>query len=233
MVLTQSWWGLMARNRGGQHQRRPRLSLMGLAATTILIRSLSLKPTDWPLYLHEPSSCSTRSAHTSQHLAVWAKSYNTGDLGQSVAHAGGSCSKAGPLFTYSFQPQPHGLPLFLHYSVFFFFIFSVWINTFSVFLLLSLLFIWPSWPPTLLLIQTLLSYPGNENRVWEERGGRVAGGTGSRGGERGINFPLRHPASWPGGEREAGQQPTRPEGCCSGQSQGMNTGTSPFRNVHP
>lgn len=59
MVLTQSWWGLMARNCGGQHQRRPRLSLMGLAASTILIRSLSLKPTDWPLYLHEPSSCGT------------------------------------------------------------------------------------------------------------------------------------------------------------------------------
>lgn len=49
----------MARNCGGQHQRRPRLSLMGLAASTILIRSLSLKLTDWPLYLHEPSSCST------------------------------------------------------------------------------------------------------------------------------------------------------------------------------
>lgn len=32
---------------------------MGLAASTILIRSLSLKPTDWPLYLHEPSSCGT------------------------------------------------------------------------------------------------------------------------------------------------------------------------------
>lgn len=48
----------MARNRGGQHQRRPRLSLMGLAASTILIRSLSLKLTDWPLYLHEPSSYS-------------------------------------------------------------------------------------------------------------------------------------------------------------------------------
>lgn len=47
----------MARNRGGQHQRRPGLSLMGLAAGTILIRSLSLKPADWPLYLHEPSSC--------------------------------------------------------------------------------------------------------------------------------------------------------------------------------
>lgn len=59
MVLTQSWWGLMARNCGGQHQRRPGLSLMGLAANTILIRSLSLKLTDWPLYLHEPSSCGT------------------------------------------------------------------------------------------------------------------------------------------------------------------------------
>lgn len=44
------------RNCGGQHQRRPGLSLMGLAACTILISSLSLKQTDWPLYLHEPSS---------------------------------------------------------------------------------------------------------------------------------------------------------------------------------
>uniref|UniRef100_A0A3Q1F5P0 Centlein, centrosomal protein n=1 Tax=Acanthochromis polyacanthus TaxID=80966 RepID=A0A3Q1F5P0_9TELE len=58
MVLTQSWWGLMVRNRGGQHQRRPRLSVMGLVASTILIRSLSLKLTDWPLHLHESSSCS-------------------------------------------------------------------------------------------------------------------------------------------------------------------------------
>lgn len=49
----------MARNCGGQHQRRPRLSLMGLAASTILIRSLSLKPTHWPLYLQETSSCGT------------------------------------------------------------------------------------------------------------------------------------------------------------------------------
>lgn len=60
MVLTQSWRGLMARNRGGQHQRRPRLSLMGLAASTILIRNLSLKHIDWPLYLHEPISYKTR-----------------------------------------------------------------------------------------------------------------------------------------------------------------------------
>lgn len=59
MVLTQSWWGLMARNCGGQHQRRPRLSLMGLAASTILIRSLSLKPTHWPPYLHETGSGGT------------------------------------------------------------------------------------------------------------------------------------------------------------------------------
>lgn len=49
----------MARNCGGQHQRRPRLSLMGLAASTILIRSLSLKPTHWPPYLHETGSGGT------------------------------------------------------------------------------------------------------------------------------------------------------------------------------
>ncbi len=49
----------MARNCGGQHQRRPRLSLMGLAVSTTLIRSLSLKSIDGPLYLHEPSSCGT------------------------------------------------------------------------------------------------------------------------------------------------------------------------------
>lgn len=58
MVLTQSWCGLMVRNRRGQHQRRPRLSLMGPAASSVLIRSLSLKSTHWPLYLHELSSCS-------------------------------------------------------------------------------------------------------------------------------------------------------------------------------
>lgn len=32
---------------------------MGLAACTTLISSLSLKQTDWPLYLHEPSSGGT------------------------------------------------------------------------------------------------------------------------------------------------------------------------------
>lgn len=48
----------MVRNRGGQHQRRPRLSLMGFVVSTILIRSLSLRLTDWPLYLREPSPCS-------------------------------------------------------------------------------------------------------------------------------------------------------------------------------
>lgn len=47
------------RNCGGQLQRRPGLSLMGLAACTTLISSLSLKQTDWPLYLHEPSSGGT------------------------------------------------------------------------------------------------------------------------------------------------------------------------------
>lgn len=47
------------RNCGGQLQRRPGLSLMGLAACTTLISCLSLKQTDWPLYLHEPSSGGT------------------------------------------------------------------------------------------------------------------------------------------------------------------------------
>lgn len=47
------------RNCGGQLQRRPGLSLMGLAACTTLISSLSLKQTDWPLYLREPSSGGT------------------------------------------------------------------------------------------------------------------------------------------------------------------------------
>lgn len=60
------------------------------------------------------------SAHASQHLATWVQSYGTDDLGQSAAHAGGSRSKAGPLFTYSFQPQPHGLLLFLYHSSFLF-----------------------------------------------------------------------------------------------------------------
>lgn len=69
MLLIPSWRGLMARNCGGQHQRRPGLSLMGLGAFTILIRSLSLKSTDWPLHLREPDSCgTTRLSPASGHV---------------------------------------------------------------------------------------------------------------------------------------------------------------------
>lgn len=49
----------MARNRGGQHQRRLALGVMGPLATSILIRGLSLESTDWPVYLHESGSRST------------------------------------------------------------------------------------------------------------------------------------------------------------------------------
>lgn len=55
MLLAQSWWGLVVRNCGGQLQRRPGLSLMGLAACTTLISSLSLKQTDWPCTCMSPA----------------------------------------------------------------------------------------------------------------------------------------------------------------------------------
>ena len=154
----------MARNRGGQHQRRPGLSLMGLAASTILIRSLSLKPTDWPQYLQEPRSCSTARPTPAniwprgpviQYRWPWPNSSPCTGLPQQSRST-----------VYIFiQPQPHGLLLFFASLCLSFFIFSVWIATFSVSLLSSLLFIWPSWPPTLLLIHTHTSYPGNEDGV--------------------------------------------------------------------
>lgn len=111
MLLTPSWRGLMARNCGGQHQRRPGLSLMGLAAFTILIRSLSLKPTDWPLHLREPPLL----RHDSPLTNIWPRGSGhtppPGDLGQSAAHTGGGgfCSKVGLQFTYSSRFQPHRL----------------------------------------------------------------------------------------------------------------------------
>lgn len=153
MLLTPSWRGLMARNCGGQHQRRPGLSLMGLAAFTILIRSLSLKPTDWPLHLREPPLL----RHDSPLTNIWPRGSGhtlpPGDLGQSAAHTGGGfCSKVGLQFTYSSRFQPHRLlVLFLFLPHDFFLNLSVWSPVSPFSLCQSPLFIWPSWPSALLL----------------------------------------------------------------------------------
>lgn len=160
MLLIPSWRGLMARNCGGQHQRRPGLSLMGLAAFTILIRSLSLKSTDWPLHLHEPDSCGTPPP-----LArIWPRGSShtapPGDLGQSTVHTGGFCSQVCSLHIHlSFSPT--GCFFFFYFSLTFFHL-SVWSPVSSVSLCQSPLFIWPSRPSALLL---LLS------RNWRWRGG--------------------------------------------------------------
>lgn len=145
----------MVRNCGGQHQRRPGLSLMGLAACTILISSLSLKQTDWPLYLREPSSGGM--AHLKP-ANIWPRG---------PSHTA--------LVTLANQRPMQGVPavrpvhcLHIHLSLNpmgfssfcvspgFFFPLSVWISTFSIHLLQSPLFVWPSRPPTLLLAHTSL-----------------------------------------------------------------------------
>lgn len=113
------------RNCGGQHQRRPGLSLMGLAACTVLIRSLSLKSTDWPLYLHEPSTCGT-ARFTPANIWPCGPSHTAlVTLANQQPMQGGSRSKASTLFTYSSQPQPHGLLFFLHFSSFLFLFLSL------------------------------------------------------------------------------------------------------------
>lgn len=135
----------MARNRRGQHQRRPRLSLMGLAASTILIRSLSLKPTDWPLYLHEPSFCSTARPTPAN---IWPRGpSHTAQvtLANQRPMQRAPAEKPSLLFTYSFQPQPHGLLLFFCITQSFFSHFLGLNRYFFLFSLLSsLLFIWPT-----------------------------------------------------------------------------------------
>lgn len=166
MVLTQSWWGLMARNCGGQHQRRPRLSLMGLAASTILIRSLSLKPTDWPLYLHEPSSCGTARL-TPANIWLHGPSHSAQvTLANQQPMQGAPAAKLVHCLHIHLSLNPMGCFSFCISPAFLFFpFFSVWIPTFSLPLLPSPLFIWPSRPPALLLTHTHFSYPGNEDGV--------------------------------------------------------------------
>lgn len=144
MLLIPSWRGLMARNCGGQHQRRPGLSLMGLGAFTILIRRLSLKSTDWPLHLREPDSCgTTRLSPASGHVGP-GHTAPPGDLGQSAAHTGGFCGKVCCLHIH-LSLIPTGCFFFLYFSLTFFNL-SVWSPASSVSLRQSLLFIWPPWP---------------------------------------------------------------------------------------
>lgn len=161
MLLILSWRGLMARNCGGQHQRRPGLSLMGLAAFTILIRSLSLKSTDWPLHLREPDSCGmTRLSPASGHVGPVIRHHQV-TLANQQPKQGASAVKSVCSLHIHLCFSPTGCFFFLYFSLTFFNL-SVWSPASTVSLCQSPLFIWPSWPSALLL---LLS------RNWRWRGG--------------------------------------------------------------
>lgn len=105
---------------------------MGLAACTTLISSLSLKQTDWPLYLHEPSSGSTAHLqaaniwlHGPSHTALVTLANQLPVQGAPAAkpvhclHIHLSCHPTG-FFFFSVSP-----PFFPLHPVF-----SVWIATF-------------------------------------------------------------------------------------------------------
>lgn len=161
MILIPSWWGLMARNCGGQHQRRPGLSLMDLAAFTILISSLSLKSTDWPLHLREPDSCSTtRLSPASGHMGPVIRHHQV-TLANQQSVQGASAGKSVCSLHIHLGFRPTGCFFFLYFSLTFFNL-SVWSPASSISLCQSPLFIWPSWPSAHLL---LLS------RNWRWRGG--------------------------------------------------------------
>lgn len=151
----------MARNCGGQHQRRPGLSLMGLAAFTILIRSLSLKSTDWPLHMREPDSCDmTRLSPATGHVGpvIW---HHQVTLANQQPKQGASAVESVCSLHIHLCFSPTGCFFFLYFSLTFFNL-SVWSPASSVSLCQSPLFIWPSWPSAFLL---LLS------RNWRWRGG--------------------------------------------------------------
>lgn len=173
MLLTPSWRGLMARNCGGQHQRRPGLSLMGLAALTILIRSLSLKSTDWPLHLREPRSCGmTRPSPTSGHVGPVIRRHQVTLANQQPIRGGASAVKSVCSLHIHVAFSPTGCLFFLYFSLMIFFLnLSVWSPASSVSLCQSPLFIWPSWPSALLLFLS---------RNWRWR----AGGRRRRSGRR-------------------------------------------------
>lgn len=149
----------MAGNRGGQHQRRPRLSLMGLAASTILIRSLSLKPTDWPLYLHETGSCSMCRCAPANIWPCGPSHTAQVTLANKEPMQGPPTAKSVHCLHIHFTLSPAGCSSF--------FTFSVWIffpPKSSLFVTIVYLALWPPLPtphPTLLL--THVSYPGNED----------------------------------------------------------------------
>lgn len=221
MLLIPSWRGLMARNCGGQHQRRPGLSLMGLAAFTILIRSLSLKSTDWPLHLRAPDSCGmTHLSPASGHVGPVIRHHQV-TLANQQPIQGASAVKSVCSLHIHLSFSPTGCFFFLYFSLTFFLI--------SQFEALPLLFLSVSHhclsgPRDPLL--SFFSYLGIEDgEEAEGGGGGTAGGAGSREGERGINILLCHPASWPGGERETGQQAARADWCCPDESQGTSVGT--------
>lgn len=152
----------MARNCGGQHQRRPRLSLMGLAESSILIRSLSLKLEDWPLYLHEPCSCRTTQPTPA---SIWPRgsSHSAQMTFANQQHVQGALA-AKPLHSLHIHPYlyPMGSSSFC-ISPAFLFSFSLCLNPYFLFFLPPVpVFIWPSRPPSL-PHHTHLSYPGNED----------------------------------------------------------------------
>lgn len=154
----------MARNRGGQHQRRPRLSLMGLAASTILIRSLSLKLTDWPLYLHEPSSCCMARPTPANiwpcgpTLTAQVTLANQRPMQAPPAAKPGHCLHIhfclNPMGCFSFCISPSFFFHFLSLNSFFFF--------FSSFVTIVYLALMTPYSPS---YNTHLSYPGNEDGV--------------------------------------------------------------------
>lgn len=150
----------MGRNRGGQHQRRPRLSLMGLAASTILIRSLSLKLTDWPLYLHELISYSMAWPTAAN---IWPRepSHKTQvTLANQRPMQGPPGAKPVHIHIHTFYSHIHfslnpiGCFSFLFNRSFFIFCLNRCLFCFSP---LSPLYIWPPCVPNLLHIHTSFS----------------------------------------------------------------------------
>lgn len=168
---------------------------MGLAACTTLISSLSLKQTDWPLYLHEPNTGGTAHLepaniwlHGPSHTALVTLANQRPVQGAPAAE---------PVYCLHIHLSRHPTGFFFSSDsvVFFPSLFPVRIATFSIHLLWSPLFVWPSVtsrsPP-----RARFFYPGNEDGEQAAGGGgAAAGGAGSGGGERGINLPLCHPAS--------------------------------------
>lgn len=178
----------MARNCGGQHQRRPGLSLMGLAAFTILIRRLSLKSTDWPLHLRESGSCGMiRLSPASGHVGPVIRHHQV-TLANQQPIQGASVVKSVCSLHIHLGFSPTGCCFFLYFSHFLIFQFEA-----LPLLFLSVSHHCLSGPHDPLL--SFFTYLGIEDGEEEEGGGGTAGGAVSGEGERGINILLCQPAS--------------------------------------